>query len=155
MNNPTSMKPTFESTVKILVEAYLNDTLVNGDPCGCAVGNLVAYHCGYQFVKHDTSRLLWSEPGKADYVDTAWFDTACGLGEVDDFYYKGLSKEQIDSTGYTPYEVARIEYAFECAPINGGDHMFNGLMAVVDVLAEIHEVDLSVKESAKKLFVKA
>jgi hypothetical protein len=33
--------------------------------------------------------------------------------------------------------------------------MLNGLMKVVDVLADIHGVDLSVKESAKLQFVKA
>jgi hypothetical protein len=33
--------------------------------------------------------------------------------------------------------------------------MFNGLMAVVDVLADIHSVDLEKKEAAKALFVKA
>ncbi len=34
------------------------------------------------------------------------------------------------------------------------DWMFNGLMAVVDVLADIHGINLEAKEEAKKLFIK-
>lgn len=69
---------------------------------------------------------------------------------------------QVDRTGYSVNELAKIEYAFETAPRNCDyeDHlndewMFNGLMAVVDVLADIHGIDLAEKESAKALFVKA
>lgn len=67
--------------------------------------------------------------------------------------YEGKAKEQIDSTGYTVEELARIEYAFETAS-EEGDYMYNGLMAVVDVLADIHNVDLSSKEVSKELFKK-
>lgn len=63
----------------------------------------------------------------------------------------------IDQTGYSEVELAKIEFAFESADEGSteDENMFNGLMAVVDVLAEIHGVDLTSKEQAKKLFVKA
>jgi len=58
-------------------------------------------------------------------------------------------------------DLAKIEFAFESAPHTcdesdetNAEWMFNGLMAVVDVLAEIHNVNLEVKESAKAMFVK-
>jgi hypothetical protein len=70
--------------------------------------------------------------------------------------YTGDAKEQIDATGYTWQELARIEYAFERAPMSHSreDHVFNGLMAVVDVLCQIHEMDETNKTAAKQLFAK-
>jgi hypothetical protein len=77
-------------------------------------------------------------------------------GEVQYSNYNGKSKELIDSTGYTVYELARIEEAFEDVDSNctNDEWMFNGLMAVIEVLAEIHGIDLKQKEEAKALFVK-
>jgi hypothetical protein len=152
------MKPTFESTVKILVEAYLNDTLEHGNCYACAVGNIVAANMGHSFVPcqdRTSKKITWDitkglYAGRGDYG--SWYETL-GL----DFFGATPSvrgRMEIESTGYSDRELIRIENAFEGASWLG-DRMFNGLMAVVDVLAEIHGVDLSVKESAKKLFVKA
>ena len=71
-------------------------------------------------------------------------------------------KRHIDASGYSWRELAKIEAAFESmAEYDDGDNdinidqsMFNGLMAVVDVLAEIHEISLETTNETKKLFVK-
>lgn len=76
--------------------------------------------------------------------------------------YKGLAKKQIDATGYRWQDLARIEFAFETAYVGGfydgpeaEQGMYAGLMAVVDVLAEIHGLNLEAATEAKALFVKA
>lgn len=148
-------RPTFEQTVNVLVKAYLNDELKHGDCEACAVGNIVhaagfpRYHTGDNAPMREDSCGSW----KAVFVTLAgkqrynyWSDP---LLEA-----KGL--KMIEATGYTIKELARVELAFETADDGHSDDewMFNGLMAVCDVLADIHGVDLSVKESAKLLFVK-
>jgi hypothetical protein len=57
-----------------------------------------------------------------------------------------LAEKQIRSTGYSESEIARIEDAFEYNSYDNDydndsneDTMFKGLMAVIDVLDEIHE----------------
>ena len=61
---------------------------------------------------------------------------------------------QAEATGYTIYQLNAIERAFEGVDELATDRMFLGLMAVVDVLAEIHGIDLKQREEAKLLFVK-
>lgn len=142
----------FEHSVNVLVKAYLNDTLKHGDTCGCAVGNLVS-----EALVLKRTRMYWP------YV----FMT-CRSGEqlIDlDVYEKDIiAKNEIDRTGYSPLELALIENAFEKSAVydefkdqvgDKEEQMFNGLMAVVDVLAEIHKIDLTQKEQARALFVKA
>lgn len=141
------MKATFYNTVDILVKAYLNDTLKH-KRCGCAVHNII------------TSINGESEPWWCGV-----FMTSCYPGDIPKRHftralYYGDAKEQIDSTGYTLEELSDIEYAFErLRAFNEKgqqvDNIFECLMSVVDELARIHNVDLSVKESAKQLFVKA
>jgi hypothetical protein len=78
---------------------------------------------------------------------------ACAVGK----WINLLARIRRTKTGYSVHEIHQIEYAFENAPYQGDDTeewMFNGLMAVVDVLAEIHGIDLTAKEEAKKLFVR-
>ena len=64
------------------------------------------------------------------------------------------AREVIDSSGYTIDQLAKIENAFESAPQGNTEeeYMFNGLMAVVEVLAKIHGIDLETKEKAKLQF---
>lgn len=143
------MKPTFDNTVDILVKAYLNDTLEHGNCSACAVGNLITAS-GYVFDsashtgphgKFQWLAFIYAEQGKLYY--TKYLNTR-------------TAAEQIDATGYTWQQLARIEYAFEAVePGHCEDEcMFRGLMAVVDVLAEIHNIDLEQKAQAKALFVK-
>jgi hypothetical protein len=143
------MKPTFEKTVDILVKAYLNDTLEHGNCYACAVGNMVAAANGYTYNRDDFS-LKWSNERMPVWIDPVW------LGYVDRHHRSfERAKSEAESTGYTIDEIARIEEAFEYADRHGQDRDgYNGLMAVVSVLAEIHGVSLEEKERAQMLFVK-
>lgn len=135
----------FDHTVNVLVKAYLNGTLEHGNYCSCAVGNIIADSIGAQLVLKDNrliSKYRWLHP---DYNGSEWFLKMNGASDM------------IAKSGYTDQEIWRIEKTFEGARRCGyedDEDRFRGLMAVVDVLAEIHGVDLEVKESAKLLFVK-
>lgn len=165
------MKATFQNTVDILVKAYLNGTLAHGDCAACAVGNIIAAKVG---AKVDISDIdicggEWIRNG--NYLTIGWnevFVTREGQQLISPHNYFGQIKLQIDASGYSWQDLAKIEFAFESAEKPEGldyaphreeclneEWMFNGLMAVVDVLAEIHGISLESKESAKALFVKA
>lgn len=134
----------FNHSVSVLVQAYLNDTLEHGDCTACVVGNLIKAS-GYKLEKdYRDTETYWLR--YIEYKHRGWF------GQYD----FRIALEQIASTGYTSAELDVIERAFEKAPIGNSedDWMFNGLMAVVDVLAEIHGIDLKQKEEAKALFVR-
>lgn len=144
------MRPTFEQTVDVLVKAYLNDELKHEDCEACAVGNIVhaagfpRYNPGK--MKHDSCGM-WKAVFYTDIEQV--FGPSSGT-----LYHNGI--KIIEATGYSVLELARVEYAFEKASFGTSNDswMFNGLMAVVDALAEIHNIDLTIKESAKLLFVK-
>lgn len=142
------MKPTFESTVSILVKAYLNDTLEVGNFCACAVGNLIADAVGAELVPvkgASVSKYKWRHP---EYVGSEWYQSPTSI----------TARSQIRSTGYSFQEIWAIEKAFEkvrrmyCGTKD--EEMFQGLMNVIDVLADIHGIDLKTRESAKLQFVK-
>lgn len=159
------MKPTFDHTVSILVQAYLNDELAHKTCSACAVGNIVAAAIGtkpkrnseYDTVEFDNHFFDNGAPAHG-----AWYDTITGHKTT----ITGL--QQVAATGYSIEELYKIERAFENAPGDKYDNtigfcrgrctepewMFNGLIAVVDVLAEIHGVNLEVKENAKLQFIK-
>lgn len=136
------MKATFENSVDVLVKAYLNDTLEHVSCSACAVGNLIADANNYKFERINNS-LSWSNNSRD------WFlvINPCHHGD------RMEAMRQINSIGYTEAQVRDIEHAFEHPEKRSNDKMFNGLLAVVDVLADIHKVDLSVKESAVSRFV--
>lgn len=158
------MKATFENSINVLVKAYLNDTLQHNNCYACAVGNLVAAANRFQYCQaKDMLNRLALVQNQALYAfdsnDTTsvggnWYDLLDRAGSNPLNNNKGLP--EIESTGYTLDQIDKIEWAFErAARGNSSDeYMFNGLMAVVDVLAEIHKVDLTTKEDAKKMFVK-
>lgn len=154
----------FEHSVNVLLKAYLNDTLEHGNCFACAVGNLVASSMCIQLIKvtpydpgYGAYRNMWSNGMRHKWNGV--FVTTGKPGskrqEIDGPYYRDEAKKQIDSTGYSVKELAAIEFAFENAQLGNSkdDYMFNGLMAVVDVLAEIHEIDLATVKSSKALFV--
>jgi hypothetical protein len=157
------MRPTFEETVNVLVKAYLNDTLVHGACSACAVGNIVSASMGKVALRMPGTSTgfdphYWADGSKIHWWDV--FSTSSRRQRIDAKQYYGDAKEEIDSTGYTWQQLSRIEFAFESADGNASNYqdetwMFNGLMAVVDVLADIHGIDLQAKESAKALFVKS
>lgn len=143
------MRPTFEKTVDILVKAYLNDTLAHDDCTKCAVGNLISAG-GYKF-----------NFSPSDVDDTQWLifldRHVRRKGNISRRPNDELALSQISATGYSPENLSDIESAFEKCEYGATDDewMFNGLMAVVDVLAEIHGIDLKQREEAKLLFQKA
>lgn len=165
-DNPTAMKATFDHTISILVQAYLNDTLAHKLCTACAVGNLIGDAMGTKQVVSDYTSCTEFDCWKYENGEYAhWYRVLCDEPVLDEAYEIGL--RQIKSTGYSVEEIKMIENAFEEAPGDPGagrgmfrgrctdpNWMFNGLMAVVEVLAEIHGVDLTQKESAKMLFVK-
>ena len=135
------MRPTFEKTVDILVKAYLNDTLEHDNCHACAVGNLVAAAKNWTYEKDENGSYGWRECYTAN-----WFNFGHQI--------RVKNSTQAEATGYTIYQLNAIERAFEGVDELATDRMFLGLMAVVDVLAEIHGIDLKQREEAKLLFVK-
>lgn len=158
-------RPGFDHTVGVLVKAYLNGTLLHGSCYACAVGNIVAHGLGVKIKNHKWENMPY--PSLIDGQVQGW--GAVFVSDFDQLLSKktqlireeNLSHprviEQISATGYSWQDLAKIEYAFEVdfdERCEDGDRMFAGLMAVVDVLADIHGVDLSIKDQAKKLFLK-
>ena len=139
----------FNHTVSRLVTWSLKDELKHGDCAKCVVGNL----CGGQSI---WKYLFMTDEYGVQRAQRIQFFTAFNLGFNSSEELLSNAVALCESTGYSVEELARIEKTFE---LSGGvtveERMFNGLIAVVDVLADIHKVDLSVKEEAKKLFVKA
>lgn len=156
----------YNKTVDILVQAYFNDTLMLQECTACAVGNIVAANNGYKIVKVGEN-MMWQDEGK-DVFYPQWANVLATpkynffqrffVSNRQWFHLEKFcdsAKEEILSSGYDLPEFARIENAFEKGAI-GKDKMFNGLMAVIDVLDEIHQnKDCNVTESTKSKFVKA
>lgn len=163
-------KELFKRTLDILVKAYQNDTLEHGSCTACAVGNIVAANME---IKISTlgHTLMWdnwmpywqkllSTVRKQKGIDSSIII----LRENEEFIQGQLNlnssqlkepMQQILSTGYTFKELAEIEWAFETADEgnNKDDYMFNGLLAVYDVLCKIHEVEEPVK--GELVFIKS
>ena len=147
-------KELFTKTVNILVDAYFKNTLQHGNCAACAVGNIIACNMGIKFRISAVCDGFYTWDG----LKVSWnkvFVTPFNHQQHNEFNYEGEAKEQIDSTGYTWQELAKVEFAFETAyeGKSEDDYMFNGLMSVVDVLIEIHEGNETEKETAKELFV--
>jgi hypothetical protein len=134
-------KEQFHETVGILVRAYMNDTLEHAECGACAVGNIIAAKSPELYNENPAA---WYHPLERE---------------------RPLAKKQLASTGYAFEDVMKIEKAFETCPIpdrlkntwgnwKDPEWMFNGLMAVVDVLCEIHGMNETEKQESKALFVK-
>jgi len=146
------MKASFEHSVDVLVKAYLNNTLKNGWCTACACGNLVADAMNTT-IGHDGH--YFGNGVQANWDQISFYGKLQPVNMQSGLYRKGL--EQVEITGYTPEQIAKIEYAFEkAADYSEGleERMYKGLMCTVDALADIHGVDLDVKEEAKKMFIK-
>lgn len=142
----------FNETVSILVKAYMNDTLKHQDCTACVVGNLCEGNPIWKYL-FMTYEGIQSQYDLTDDVITAIHLRVNSVKSINELYEKAINI--CKRTGYTVDQLAKIEYTFETVGGLGDDErMFNGLMAVVDVLAEIHSIDLTVKENAKLLFVK-
>lgn len=145
----------FDRTVGILVKAYFNETLLHYNCCACAVGNLVAANLHYKF----NSENYWEEQVSPQY-DNGWASVFATSGSTqkmnrNNYHLIASAKEQIDATGYTITELARIELAFERAYEykDTDNERFDGLMNVIDALQFIHKATPAEAQSAKELFV--
>jgi len=130
----------YKKTEQILFNAYFNGTLQHANCAACAVGNIIANNMGIKIIPDTSFGLSW-EGYNPDEI-SAW----ARLLTFDK--WSNTAVKMIESTGYTQNELTRIEYAFEGVryknwykPNNIEDNMFNGLVAVLDVLKGIHELD--------------
>lgn len=138
MNRPER----FERSVDVLARAFFDGTLRHRDPCACAVGNLVADQIGADTAAE--SSASWPDHSSHDN----WYDALL------DFIYREDEQKETDIARplrYTNAEIREIEDAFENAP-----DQFEGLMNVLDVLFEIHEIeDQGVRRDSREAFIKA
>jgi hypothetical protein len=137
-------KALYEKTVSILVQAYFNNTLHHGNPYCCVIGNLIADNMGIAYcINEDTVKIEFIDdvdPNKygLEYADGSspdWYGMVNPLGWVNN----GMGDLQIASTGYCLAEIIKIENAFEMEDESEGDKVFNGLMAVINTLDQIHD----------------
>lgn len=145
----------FNHTVNVLLKAYLNDTLEHGNCTKCAVGNILA-NGEWAFFFHTTTS--YQKKSRFKFIpDTAYLKGGrVHLSEHPDRANLNKVLENITVSGYTIEQLECIENTFEDSVQDGmskDTNMFNGLMAVVDVLAEIHEIDLETVKETKHLFV--
>ncbi len=143
------MTQRFEKAYNALYKAFMNDTLAKGTCAACAVGNIVAdamgakvYKKGYEF-ECDIHNGWWSK-----FFVTIENEQEIKHQRADPDYWR-LKK----LTGYSIEELAKIEFAFETNtkirffnyPFMTEEKImedqFNGLMAVMDVLIELDDVN--------------
>lgn len=141
----------YQRSIDVLSRAYLNGTLRHSNCHACAVGNLVAAAKGLSF----TDRCNW----EVGYPSWQYIHMVDEISKQQKFWRSVEHKEEglneIMATGYNVDETARIELAFELTPEGVNDRMYAGLMAVVDVLDQIHEVDdATITEESKAKFAK-
>lgn len=155
------MTQRFEKAYNALYKAFMNDTLAKGSCAACAVGNIVADAMGGKVYKRSSGFELSSRfEYKCDVFNSWWSDmfitTHCGQtiyttkqnSKVSD--YRKRIKEL---TGYTWREMAEVERVFEqntkivhsryCdySEKEIMEDQFNGLMAVMDVLIELDNIE--------------
>jgi hypothetical protein len=147
------MTTRFKNAIDALVHSFFNDTLAKGTCQACAVGNMVAYGFG----KKKTS--ITSDAAKDGVGNHMWKvafytngDTGIQKINEESFDYQAV-RVCCEATGYSPLELAKVEYAFEISTkidwIDYRNHskeevmqdQYNGLMAVVDVLCEIEGIE--------------
>lgn len=155
-------KERFDRTVAILVKAYLDGTLEHNNCAACAVGNIVAANNMYEFADLEEidpcviGTIKWK--GMPLRQTWHWMMALNKLRDTETIvptcFDELLAFDQVKSTGYTLLEVDRIERAFESAIWHNDHDGFNGLMAVVSVLASIDNISLEHTEEARKMFVK-
>jgi len=126
MNRPDQ----FWKSIDTLATAYFEGTLLAGKCNACAVGNLVASQIS---CKQDRPAYEWRNHSDGK----SWMLALRRLrhGALDD------SQEVVTVLPYTNEEIDAIEEAFEDGAGFVDPDPFDGLMAVVDVLFDIHEVE--------------
>jgi len=115
----------FEKSVNILINAFVNDNLINGSCTSCAIGNLLQ---GYNQIDENK-------------VEDNWFSIVHNL-LINDIKRYSLAKRQLAKLPYNFDEIEKIEKAFESNKIKGdySSIAYQGLLNVIGVLEEIHEI---------------
>lgn len=154
------MQASFDNTVQILVKAYLADELEKHSCAACACGNIIAASQGWQVVNVGTlSGAGFAARAGGRTLENIWQRAVWAFRDGDNEYDAETlaeSEAQIAQAGYTVEQFQMIEDAFmDATGYSKEEEHFNGLMAVVDVLADIHGIDLATAEVAKGLFVRA
>lgn len=153
----------FDRSVAVLVKAYINSELQHGSCTACAVGNLIAAGAGY---KYKSGRTWLDKQGQS--VDAmSWYEATADVakGNLCPEATTEVAQKLVSVTGYDLRQITQIEAAFEFRNLGRPElhktyeldmdsRQYVGLMAVVDVLAEIHGIDLTTSTAAKALFVK-
>lgn len=148
-------KELFDRTIAILVDCYFGKTLRHFNCYACAVGNLVAANCGIGYKKCSESMygIIYDTINGDTYQpeESAWFKI------IRKDKPTPLTHFEVDATGYSIDELILIEDAFESANPNQQAYVdadgFNGLMAVIDALIDIHEAPIEQAAEAKQLFL--
>jgi hypothetical protein len=153
----------FDHSVSVLIKAYLNGNLQKGNCSACAVGNLIAdaLHLELEYVlipnNRQALRALVNDTYVIQWVGTnaSWLGVLLGVDRTE----RGISaKDQLASTGYSREQLRLIEWTFENpgglirGQLPHAELVYRGLLAVVDVLAEIHGIDLTTSKRASTPF---
>jgi len=146
------MTPRIQKAIDIFLDAINNGTLAKGDPCGCAVGNLVANSKGLKLTKSEEKTGIGIKIiGSAGENNDEWFD-------YNNYPNNIVRKDFNNRTGFSNKELSIIEKTFEeAARISHGVYKMNhihdirkdqikGLEAVVKVMLEFDECKDDVKE---------
>lgn len=126
----------FRNTIDVLVNAFFDGTLMPQHCAACAVGNVLADANDMTVVEDPYKSYRW-KGGQYNI-----WSTSLGPHEI------VRLNDNVESP-YSGKELAMIERAFEentskvchSSEEEKMEDMFDGLMAVVDVLEDIHEVD--------------
>lgn len=124
----------YKKTEGVLYQAYFDDTLKHGNCAACAVGNI----CVEAARKTRLTNYMWNLLFMTDPDTMIQQEFRINPDNSGDRAALNL----VAATGYTKKELMRIEWAFESASKGfcSEDYMFNGLVAVLEVLKEIHEL---------------
>lgn len=134
----------YQETVDVLYNAYFAGELKHSSCRTCAVGNICVKASNITGISNHSWRWRFMT-GKTGFqmLNTGRFYKS--------FLYLAMADRLIEATGYRTDELAKIEYAFEIANKGKSDEdwMFNGLVDVLEILKEIHQVEEDVDSLPK------
>ena len=142
----------YQKSVDLLLDAYNEEKLSHGNPCACAVGNLIK---GNNASLPKMGKCVL--PGLWDF-NPDWFYQLLSLkrnvslsswANVGIVVTKEEAERQLNSTGYSVSEIIRIEHAFESMEWADMKEytQFHGLKAVLNVLKDIHSTEVEIAEN--------
>ncbi len=150
------MTERFNKAYNALINAYHNDTLAKGTCLACAVGNIIADARNIKLEKNSSERVM-PISNNIDELDikvqaiSFWSRAFMTDSSGNQTIFSNTISSSVfkELTGYTGYELSKIENVFEKnAKLFYGDYFrhtqkeiledqFNGLSAVIDVMLEL------------------